>query len=112
MKKPSKTLIALNKIGVITCISIDYRQTGNESAESVCVLTGKKWNGEQMLSTHYKGLLSSVEEYLDLDPDYRSVARLKESCQKTITEWEQYERNNASELAEYKRLKLKFEGLL
>ena len=100
MKKPSKNLIKLIEIGLITGIDILYRQTGSESSDTFCEIRGL--NGE------CKGQWSSYKPYISVSVDWRSIAHVKHSSLLAYNEWVAYEKENETELKEYERLKAKF----
>jgi hypothetical protein len=100
MKKPNEKLLRLNGIGNIHTLRIDYRQTGTDTADTFFTVTGE--HGA------VKGLWSTYRDYLDVDVDFKSVARLKESYVVEIETWMKWKKTNAKDLAEFERLKKKF----
>ena len=102
MKKPNHIIFKLYDIGLIHGISIDLVQSGIDSSETRCVITGS--NGT------CKGLWSTYLDYLIVDADFRSIARLYPEHVKEVVEYSVFERANTEELAEYERLKNKFDN--
>lgn len=103
MKKPPKAVFALIELGTIRGIIIDYRQTGNDTAETFCKILG---SGNREAS----GLWHTYSPYLDVRADWAAIARVKDSFIKEAENWRAFEKINQTELEEYKRLKAKFEG--
>jgi len=101
MKKPNNDLIRLVSLGVISKVAISSVLVGNDSACTMCVLASD--TGE------VKGKWSTYEKYLDQRFDYRSVVRVKWEYAEEVRAWNKYESDNTNELAEYERLKAKYE---
>ena len=100
MEKPSDIAMELYGLGWLHGLYIDYRQTGADTAETFVKISGSNGNAE--------GLWRSYREYLDLTPSHNSICKLKEKYDRQITEWKKFEKENANDLAEYKRLREKF----
>jgi len=103
MLKPSPILLKLAAIGSIQSIVVKYVQTGTDTAETMATIVGLNGN-------HSTGKWSSFEPYLELKVNHNSVARLSPGLLRQAEAWNRYEAENQAELAEYKRLKQKFEG--
>lgn len=103
MKKPPQALLALIDLGRIRGIIIDYKQTGNDTAETFCEILGYE-------NRKVCGLWRTYSSYLDVKVDWSSIARIQPQFAKQASDWEAFELANQTELAEYNRLKAKFEG--
>tara|TARA_R110000850_G_scaffold269167_3_gene401033 strand:- start:2269 stop:2574 length:306 start_codon:yes stop_codon:yes gene_type:complete len=97
MKKPNQTIFDLIEIGTIHGLFIEQKQTGSESSDTFCKITGRR--GE------CGGKWSSYKSYLDVQPDWCSVASVRNEYVKMATDWLVYEKENEIELKEYIRLK-------
>jgi len=100
MKKPNDIIFKLEELGLIKGIYIDYKQTGTDTADTFCVITGS--NGE------CKGKWDTYEQYLDVNIGYNHIAKLRDEHVKALVNYKVFTENNEKELAEYERLKLKF----
>jgi hypothetical protein len=103
MKKPPEALLKLIDLGAIRGIIIEYRQTGNDTAETFCEILGSGTN-------KVGGLWRTYKPFLDVKVEWATVARVHATYIKDAAEWEKFESENAKELAEYNRLKQKFEA--
>ena len=101
MNKPNKNLLKLCSMSYIKAIDIDYKQTGNDTAETYVTITGI--NGDIA-----KGLWETYKDYLFLHVSYNSVASIHDEYIKQVAEWKVYEEDNKKDLVEFERLKLKF----
>ena len=95
--RPSADAIKVDSLGLITKMEISYRQSGIDSADTWISLNGVEFQG-------------TVTSLLDYSPSYNSLVRLKDAERKKVKEWIEFERQNANELAEYRRLEKKFGG--
>lgn len=102
MTKPDEHLLALYKLGWITGVSVDYRQTGTDTSDTYVTFANSYDNKKVM------GLLSNYTKYIKLDFSYNTVATIHPEFISMVTEWEKFEQKNKRELAEYKRLQEKF----
>jgi hypothetical protein len=93
----------LASLGWIHGIHIEQHQTGTDTADTFCKITGS--NGTA------SGLWSEYAQFLNVRPGHCYIAELKDDVRKQVEEWNEYERKNKAELATYKRLKAKFEGI-
>jgi hypothetical protein len=100
MNKPNDVVLRLYKIGTIHGLHIEQRQTGADTADTFVEITGS--NGKE------SGLWKTYKQHLDLTPGYNSVCCLRRSDAEHVEAWKRFERENAAELAEYKRLRAKF----
>ena len=100
MKKPNNIIFKLKDLGLIKGIYIDYKQTGNDTADTFCVITGS--NGE------CKGKWDTYKDYLDVSIGYNHIAILKDCYINELARYKAFEEENEKDLAEYERLKLKF----
>lgn len=100
MEKPNEIVIKLYGLGCIHGLHIEQRQTGTDTAETFVKITGSNGKAE--------GKWHSYREYLELVPDHNSVCHVKEMYVRQVEDWRKFEKHNAKELAEYKRLKAKF----
>lgn len=100
MKKPSAVALKLYHFGSIEQIRIFSRLTGNDTSVTLCVMA----SGPNKLS----GKWSTYEDYVDLRPNWNSLARLKHEYREECKAWMEYEAKNKDELDEYSRLKAKY----
>jgi hypothetical protein len=98
--RPNPMLMNLSRIGWLHGIHLQQRQTGTDSADTFCVITGSDGKVE--------GLWSSYSQYLEVRPDHNSIARISERWRKLIEVWDEYAKREQHDLAEYERLKRKF----
>lgn len=102
MEKPNEIVIKLCGIGSIHGLHIEQRQTGTDTAETFVKITGSDGKAE--------GLWDTYREFLDVVPDHDSVCHVKDKYARQVECWREFEKQNAKELAEYKRLKAKFDA--
>lgn len=100
MEKPNEIVMKLCRLGRIHGLHIEQKQTGTDTAETFVKITGS--NGKAY------GLWETYREFLDLVPDYDSVCHVKALYARQVDDWLKFEKQNAKELSEYKRLKAKF----
>ena len=100
MKRPNNIIFKLKDLGLIKGIYFDDKQTGNDTADTFCVITGS--NGE------CKGKWDTYKDYLDVSIGYNRVAILKDCYINELASYKLSEEENEKDLAEYERLKLKF----
>ena len=100
MKKPNATILTLFKLGQITGISVDYRQTGTDTAETYVTLTGG--------NASFTGKWGTVKDYLDVSVRVNEVARLDRRYQVQCEDWLAFVSREKKEFKEYERLKKKF----
>lgn len=100
MKKPNENAIKLMKLGWIQGIEVDYQQTGNDTADTYCVIKGS--NGT------VKGLWRNYKDYLNVRVGHNYVATVKSEYERQYRDWILFEEQNKKELEEYERLKAKF----
>jgi len=81
-------------------LHIEQRQTGTDSADTYCELTG---SGPKV-----SGWWRMFARYLEVAPDHNTVARVLPRWRTKADERATFERRNASEYAEYLRLHAKF----
>lgn len=83
-------------------IRVEYRQTGADTAETYVHLSER----EQTVCW----LDRTFRAVADLDLSHASIAKPEYGVRERVLDREKYEKNNAAELATYRRLKAKFEG--
>ena len=108
MKMPNNLLISIYNIGTIKTIDVEYKQTGNDTADTFIILRGL--SGES-LSFKYdkfskKGKL--FDEVVELKIGYNYCAKLKEQYKSEVREWLEYHEQNREEYNQYLKLKEKF----
>jgi len=102
MKKPNEIIMWLNSIFYIKSISIESEQTGVDTSKTSWVIEGA--NGE------VKSFVDvDCRDYIIIKPNSRSLAELRMGYKKQAEDWIEFELKNKEELAEYERLKEKFE---
>lgn len=84
-------------------LKVDYRLTGADEAETYWILTD--WDGK---TSEY--LACSVSKLLEVHPDFNSVARLNQRDTERASAWRGWEKENAADIAELKRLTQKIYG--
>jgi hypothetical protein len=104
MNRPPQAVFDLIALGTIRGIIIDYRQTGNDTAETFCEIIGYE-------NRKISGKWHTYKSFLDVNVDWAAVARVQERYRKEAKAWDEFEEANKTELATYKRLKEKFEGV-
>jgi hypothetical protein len=103
-EKPTTTEIALHRKGKdIKGIILDYKQTGSESAETFATFIYS--DGSKITGKWY-----TWKPYIDLTPDWRSIAQLKDNTYQKVQAWLEWEKSNEAEYKQYLELKKKFEG--
>lgn len=100
MEKPSGVALKLYELGWIHGLFIEQQQTGTDTADTFCVITGSK--------NKARGKWATYEKYLDVRIGHNYVAKLKQEYAVQVERWKEFERVNKEELAEYERLKAKF----
>lgn len=102
MKKPDSAIEQLVKIGRIHGIDLWQVQTGTDTADTKCKIRG----GAGKLEGWWK----DYEQFLDVRPFWDGIAEIKREHRRAWDDWKAFEKANKAELAEYERLKAKFEG--
>ena len=102
MKRPDEALIMLSTIGSIRSIDVEYRQTGNDTADTFVSIIG--------MAASCGGRWSDFEEYLSVKVGYCTIAEIKPQYTKQLADWEEYQIEHDKDLKEYERLKAKFES--
>lgn len=100
MGKPNNIIFKLKELGLIQGIYINYKQTGTDTADTFCVITGS--NGE------CKGKWDTYKDYLDVGIGYNHIAKLRDCYINELESYRAFEKENEKDLAEFERLKLKF----
>lgn len=101
MKKPIDLALWLYGADV-TSVDVEYLQTGTDTADTFVTIRNSK--GEKRLRWN------TLAELVEVGMDHRSIMRLRESVARECVEWRDFAKRNQHELAEYERLKAKFEG--
>ena len=100
MKRPDSKLTKLFELGVIHTLKVEHKQTPKgATGDTFCVITGEK--GEVI------GLWSEYCKYLDVFVRHNSVAALTTEALTQIGDWRKYQKQYATDIQEYKRLKAK-----
>ena len=99
MKSPSAAMYKLYRLGPIHIISIEQRQTGTDTADTFCRLSGE--------SGVASGPWSLYSKYLDVSVNHNSVARLRDSCRAQVELWKKWTDEHEADLAEFERLREK-----
>lgn len=103
MKKPSDIAIWLVENEPFHTMHIEYRATGVDTAASYVMLTGNQKVREFELG--------ELVPYVIYRPTHCSVLEIKREVRDDYEKWKKFEKNNVEELAIYRRLKAKFEGV-
>jgi len=103
MEKPSDALMRLYELEYIVSITVHYRQTGTDTADTFVDILG--WKGKKIKEHPW----TIYKEYLEVQMEYNSIAHIKDRYTKQILEWIAFEKRNKKDLSEYRRLKKKFE---
>lgn len=93
--RPSPDAFAVHKLGRIHTMRIEYRMTGTDTADTWLFLNDVEFQ-------------RSVLTLLEYSADHASLARLKDSERKKVKDWQEFETQNAAELAQYRHLHKKF----
>lgn len=104
MTRPPQAVFDLIALGTIRGIIIDYKQTGTDTADTFCEILGYE-------KRKITGLWHTYKQFLDVRVDFAAVARVQDRYVKDAENWKKFEKTNKTELATYKRLKAKFEGV-
>lgn len=88
----------------VSAIRVEYRQTGTDTAETYVQLT--PWDGGKPVCW----LDSTFRKVATLKLSHASIAEPAYGVRERVEAREKWEAKNARELADYKRLKAKFEG--
>ncbi len=89
---------------VVTAIRVEYRQTGTDTAETYLHL--KSFAGKEVC-----WLGSTFNKVARLQLGYNSLCEPNYGLREKVEARLAYEKANARELSEYRRLKAKFEGI-
>jgi len=100
MKKPTPTAMALWGLGAIHTLKIHPAMGENEEVQVTLVGTARS----------LKGNWRTYKDYLDVRVGHNSVATLNTIYYLQIHDYNKFEEENAKELAEYMRLKEKFDA--
>ena len=104
MKKPSNLEMKRWVCGnTIVGLRVWYYQVGVDTADTDWELVASG-GGKKRVKRHL------VENLVDVKPDYVRVLRVKKEVVDEVAEWDKYAEKEKSDLAEYERLKKKFEG--
>jgi hypothetical protein len=90
-------------------ITHHWRMTGNDTSENWCELHYDDSNGKSKSMRMPFGF----DQYFKFAPDHRSLFSETFNAERARADYDaivKWEKRNARELAEYKRLKAKFEG--
>ena len=101
MDKPPKELFDLISLGRIHGIYIASKQTGTDTCDTECIITGD----ERKI---FQGWWSSYTKFLIVNPDWDTIAHVKPEYIKQMEDWKKFHKGNLRELSEYERLKKKF----
>lgn len=99
MNKPSDLDIWLTESWPITTIKVSYLITGEDTAETRVDITGSKGTKNFLWST--------IEHKLNLGIDYNSIAKPLSYISDSVHAWRKFEKENADDLQELKRLQIK-----
>ena len=99
MKKPDEHTIEIYDIGLITTIGVSYTMTSEDTNDSFVVLNGVRFPDH-------------IWSLLDVKPNWgTSIARLKKRYSDYVRSYKKWLIRETSELAEYERLKTKFDSI-
>lgn len=99
MERPIDLKLWLYDSWPIRSLRVNYRMTGEDTAETTVTIEGAK--GAKIL------LWRTLEPLLEVGVDYNSVARLNYTTQNEVRLWREFEKEHAADLAELQRLKQK-----
>lgn len=99
MQKPKGTILKLVALGWIHGLHIEQQQTGTDTAETFCKITGS--NGK------LEGKWETYKEYLDVAPGHNYIAEVKRRHVNEVADWRTFEKENKKDLVEFERLKAK-----
>ncbi len=94
-------IFKIAELGWIQGLFIEDVDVSVDRGETYCKITGS--------NSSCDGLWRTYERYLDVRVGHNYVAELKQEYQDQLRKWRIFEKNNAKELAEYERLKDKFD---
>ena len=99
MEKPNEIKIWLYESCPIHTIKVSHQMTGCDTSETYFIIGGSK--GER------KFLSSVVQPLIRLEWGYSSIADLNYGVRDQVAKWKEFEKQNATDLAELERLKKK-----
>ena len=82
-------------------VSIEYVQTGTDTAETYLTLTPESGNKVRWLDRTFSKVAT-------LELDHYRLVKPKYGVREEVEAWDKYEKANAAELAEYERLRAKY----
>ena len=104
MESPSPALLGLYGIGVIAAIKINYRPPHPPHTPGEGTYVELQGNLGRIV-----GRWEDYREFLELRVGFNSVAEIKPEFDAVLERWRLFEAKEAKDLAEYARLKKKFE---
>jgi hypothetical protein len=107
--KPSRLALWIDANGRPNQLRVDYRPTGTDTAETIITLkteAGKSTECRPSEIGQDRHGCRDRDVYFEIGHAY--VADLTEVGRKKVQEWKAFQRREAHDIAEYKRLKLKF----
>ncbi len=99
MNKPNDTILWLAKSWPIKSISLCEEMIDDRESRTHITLMGSQGKGSF--------LWPEISPYIDVSVDYNSVARLLSGYKHQADQWFAFEKANAADLAELKRLQEK-----
>lgn len=104
--KPSHVALWIAEHGPPDTLRVIHRQTGDDTTETVVVLTVSHSKASTEVKPAAIGRSHADETILDID--HTSIVRLTKAGRRRVEAWKAWEASEANDLAEFERLKRKF----
>lgn len=101
-RKPPGKLLEIFNLGRIDGVYVEHIQTGTDTADTRVTLSNLRQGGNVV------GWVYEITPYITLRFSWATLAELKPEYVKQVEDWIAFEKKNARDLAEYRRLKAKF----
>jgi hypothetical protein len=85
-------------------LKVHYYQTGSDTSDT-------DWELESTTGEKKRVRSHPIDKMVDVRPDWVSVLHVHDSVRREVKAWDEYAEKEVDELAEYERLKRKFEGV-
>ena len=102
MKKPHENAFKLYNLGRIKGLYLHQKQTGTDTTDTFASILGSQGDLQGVL-------WSDFSEFLDVQPWYDGIAKLKSHITYAVEQWNKYESENKEEYNEFLRLRAKYD---
>lgn len=113
--RPSRLSLWMEKHGRPHRMEIDYRQTGNDTAETVIIFSTLEYYKKKVEATievsrgefgMYNARFENDEVYLCID--HAHILDWTDAGRQKLNAWNAYQKKEERDIADYKRLRAKF----